>query len=428
MSLRKRLVNNGLASAGSIAWSALAQLISVPILTYVWGVERYGEWLMLITIPTYFALSDLGFTAAATSDMTMANARGDRRCVQGTFQSVWMLVLLSSLTILVLASPLLWSAADGSDAGSAGWQRHGSALFLLVVYSVAVLCSRVVLSGFRSTGNYAIGTYIYDAIQFLEAAFALLAAYFGADFVTCAGIYALTRILNFIVSYVVLMKLTPWLRLGLHHARLAEVKRLVSPAFAALAIPTALSINLQGTLLIAGYILGPVAVAILGPVRTASRITIQIIGVINRSSMPEFSSAAAKKDRDAIKKIVSLNVRSVVYFLVPGALAFAMLGGYLISIWSLGAIVPDPVFVCIVAVSMFIHGVWYFASNLLVSTNNHGRFGKALLPASMLGIAMGLVLSRYFGLNGLALSLVFSELVALAIIYPDFRKHIIVHD
>jgi O-antigen/teichoic acid export membrane protein len=425
MSLRKRLVNNGLASAGSIAWSALAQLISVPILTYVWGLERYGEWLMLITIPTYFALSDMGFTAAATSDMTMANARGDKNSVLATFQSVWVLVVLSSLTILVLASPLLLYSTDGGNAGSSWWQRHGSALFLLIVYSAAVLCSRVVLAGFRSTGNYALGTMIYDAIQFLEAGFALIAAYFGADFVVCASIYAATRALNFIVSYIVLVKFTPWLRIGVGYASFGEVKRLVSPAFAALAIPTALSINLQGTLLIAGYMIGPTAVALLGPVRTASRITIQIIGVVNRSSMPEFSSAAAKSDKNAISKIIAMNIRSVVFLLIPGALVFAILGGHFISMWSLGKIVPTTLFVSIISLSMLIHGVWYFASNLLVSTNEHGRFGRALLPASLLGMAMGLFLSRYFGLNGLALSLVFSELVALVILFPDFRRYIV---
>ncbi len=424
MSLRKRLVSNGFASAGSIAWSALAQLISVPILTLVWGAERYGEWLMLITIPTYFALSDLGFTAAATADMTMANARGDRRGVSATFQSIWALVLWSSLILLLLASPLLW-LSNRMVEGSEWWSRYGNVLFLLVAYSAAVLCSRVVLSGFRSTGNYAIGTLIYDAIQFLEAALALAAAYFGADFVVCAGIYLLVRVFNFVIGYIVMVKLTPWLRLGFRDARAGEIKRLVAPAFSALAIPTALSMNLQGMVLVAGYVVGPAAVAFLGPVRTASRITIQLIGVVNRATMPEFSSAVATKDTFALVSLIKLNVKSIALVLVPGALAFGFFGSGLVRFWSFGRIDPSAMFVSLIALSMLIHGIWFFASNLLVSINKHGRFGRFLLPASFCGVLVAFPLAMFGGLNGIALAIVISELLVVFIMWPDLKKTIL---
>jgi O-antigen/teichoic acid export membrane protein len=377
---------------------------------------------MLVTIPAYFALSDMGFTAAATSDMTMAHAKGLREQVCTTFQSIWALVVSCSVGLIALSSPLLLPR-EAMSAHLSWWPHEGSALFFMMVYSGGALCSRVVLAGFRSTGNYALGTIIYDAIQFLEGLAVLLAAYLGYGFAVCAIAYMVVRYLNLLVCYLVLRRVTPWMLLGFEKARKTEVKRLLKPALSALAIPTALALNLQGMVLIAGTVIGPVAAAMLGPVRTASRITIQLIGIINRATMPEFSSAVATGDKASLNRLLAINLRSVFFVLLPGAFLFGWFGDSLVGYWSGGKIRPDAVFVGLVAVSMFFHGLWFFASNLLVSINRHGRFGKLLLPVSIFAVGVTFPLSMNFGLLGLAIGIICSELLAVVLLVPDVRAN-----
>ncbi len=113
--MKRRLIGNGLANAGSIFWITVLQIVTVPVLVHAWGVNAYGVWLMITTIPTYFALSDLGFAAAATSDMTIAFARGERHRVVVTFQSVLLLGVAISAAALTRALPLnVWF---GSNVG-----------------------------------------------------------------------------------------------------------------------------------------------------------------------------------------------------------------------------------------------------------------------------------------------------------------------
>jgi hypothetical protein len=50
----------------------------VPVLASRWGLELYGQWLLLATLPQFLSMSDLGFATAAGTRMTMAVARGDR--------------------------------------------------------------------------------------------------------------------------------------------------------------------------------------------------------------------------------------------------------------------------------------------------------------------------------------------------------------
>lgn len=423
MSLRRRLVSNGIASAGSIGWTALAQLLSVPILTHFWGVEKYGGWLMIVTIPTYFALSDFGFTAAATTEMTMAFARGEREKLIKILHSVWVLMLVVSIAILCFSAPLLLFECNVSVACTGWFERNSQVLFVFSLYSCAVILSRVVLSAFRSTGNYALGTIVYDAIQFVEVGATLILAFWGYGYVECACAYFITRVVNILLSYIVLRRTTSWVHLGCEFATFQEVKRLFSPALSAFAIPSALSLNLQGMIVIAGYAIGPAAVALLAPVRTASRITIQIIGIINRACMPEFSSALAKNDVFSIQKILLLNLKIVSFALLPGAVFFSFLGSDLVAIWSVGKIAADSKFVGLIAVSMFLHGVWFFGSNLLVAVNKHEKFGRKLLPISVIAVGITLPLALLYAEIGLAIGVIVSEALVVILIYPELKNN-----
>lgn len=422
MSLKRKMMGNSVASAGSIGWSALIQLISVPILTSAWGLDKYGQWLMLSTIPTYFALSDLGFATAATSDMTMAFAKDRKDAVLSTFQSVWTLLVLISLLALLLCSPLLWGPMVGIASSFVLWPHESAALFWMIAYSAAALCSRVILAGFRSTGHYASGTILYDFIQFLEGVAALTVAYQGGSFVDCALAYFGVRLANILVCYVYLRHTVPWLYLGFSNARKSELQRLLNPALGAMAIPTALAINMQGMILIAGAVVSPAAAAVLGAVRTASRIAIQVVGIINRATMPEFSAALAQGNHSILSKLLKLNILSVVFVLLPGVLGFSVFGQYLVSLWSNSRIIPPEDFVVIMGLAMFFQGIWFFASNLLISINAHGAFARLLLPVSILSIIVSIPVARSFGLLGVGLVVMISEMIVAFGVMASIRS------
>ena len=67
------LGSNGFAQAVQI----VLQLLTVPLYSRFLGIERYGVWLLLTTVPAYLAFSDFGLTAASAADMTARLARGD---------------------------------------------------------------------------------------------------------------------------------------------------------------------------------------------------------------------------------------------------------------------------------------------------------------------------------------------------------------
>ena len=61
----RRLLQGFGASALYPIVTAIVQVLTVPIFLRFWGPGLYGEWLVLITVPQYMALSDMGFGSVA---------------------------------------------------------------------------------------------------------------------------------------------------------------------------------------------------------------------------------------------------------------------------------------------------------------------------------------------------------------------------
>ncbi|WP_158693531.1 lipopolysaccharide biosynthesis protein [Neorhizobium alkalisoli] len=421
MSVSRRIVSGSLANSAGIGMNALLQLLSVPVLASVWGVERYGLWMMLTTIPTYFALTDLGFVQAATSSMTMEIAAGQRQKALGTFQSASLLIFL----ICMAAVGLVGIAAAVIEYGSFGVPfQHMDVVLLLALFAALSLVSRMPLAALRASGHYAIGTISYDFLVLVEGLAALSTAFLGGGFAEVALCQLVMRSLNMVVLYALLRRQVSWLRYGFGHASIGDLRRLFKPAIAAMAIPVSLAINLQGTVLIIGAVLSPAAVALYTPVRTCSRLLVQIIGVVNRATMPELSKAFALADNRQLSGIIRINSLMIGCVLLPGALLFAFFGKEFVELWSGGHISPSRSFVVLMALATSVHGAWYFVSNMLLATNSHVSFARFSLGASLFTLLLTFVLCTVIGLDGAAIALIAGEaLCAVAAVRLFISRH-----
>jgi len=90
--LKTRLLKGIIANGIGQIVTVVIQAVSLPIFLHSWGKELYGEWLILSAIPAYLSLSDIGFSTAATNEMTMKVAQGDRAIALEVFQSIWLLI------------------------------------------------------------------------------------------------------------------------------------------------------------------------------------------------------------------------------------------------------------------------------------------------------------------------------------------------
>eukprot|EP01035_Chromulina_nebulosa_P019690 gene19690-25610_t len=390
----RRTALNTVANGVGIALNLSVQLISVAVLATQWGVDKYGTWLLFTTIPTYLALTDLGFFQAATNDIAIQVGAGDQNAALRTFHSITALFAVTCSIVISVASIC--------------------ALMLYYGIVQSPTWTRVPLAAFRGTGNYARGSLLFDTCGFLEVCSMLVSVLCGAGFIGAITTSIAIRILILIIYNILLVKTVPWITLGVKNASSADIGRLFYPAVGALGLPAALTINLQGTLLIIGALISPAAVAIFGTVRTATRIVVQVSAVVNRATMPEVSKSIGSQSNESLKKIIGINILVISLILIPGGIFFSLTGVALVKLWSNGHIVPSIEFVALMSVAMVIHGIWYMISNLILAANEHLAMTAKLLLASAGSVGFVAVGCRLAGLNGAAFGLGIGEFSSFA--------------
>lgn len=415
IALRSNKVFSGsVVNFASLGGQLVIQLASVPLLLAAFGPVNYGIWLLLSTIPVYFVMADLGLNTAATNDIALRSSE-DRAGINVVFQSV-LCVMVPTFVLLWLMVTIFVFATSGANSIWPEIVRPYLAVIpLLTFYAALYMIGTVPIAALRGTGHYARAQIMTDGAMHTESAAMLIVAVVSKNMVAAACAPGLVRLVATPFIYWEMRRLLPYVRLGWKDASRSEIMRLLRPALGNLALPAALSLSLQGTAMIVGAILGPAAVAIFVPVRTASRMAVQIAATVTRAVVPELATARGRNDRSAEQNYWRLMFRVRWLVLTPAAIGFALFGSWLVTVWSGGRIHAPPVFVMFMGVTILFHGWWYLNFLMLTASHEHVPVAKFVVGVCAVGLLMAGLLTPWFGLAGAALSVVLVDLALTAI-------------
>lgn len=423
MSLRRISLGVGANAYDKLAIAA-AQLAMVPVLAMQWGLGVYGAWLLLATIPSFLAISDLGFATAAGTKMTMAVARGERDEAVRLFHSAWLMVLASSALVGALALAAVAAApapvlpqAEGFPAGQAR-----ITLALLVGYGLVSLQASIFHAGLRCAGYLALGGVLNGTIVLAESAAAIAVALAGGSPAAVAAALLAARLVALAVHALLLRRTVPWLSIGLGRADRGEASRLVRPAAGVMALPLGQAFFLQGTVIALGAAAGGAAVPAFVAARTLSRVGLQVTQLVVRALMPEYSAAVARQDRGAQAAMLLATLASAALVLTPFALVLALAGPQLVELWTGGAIPVPPGLMPVMALTVVLGGYWNPLSNLILAMNRHESFSYAFAGLAFLSIPVSYLLAVPLGATGAALAIVIMDaLMCLLILHLGRR-------
>lgn len=401
------------------------QLVNVPIFAATLGVERYGIWLMLFTIPSYLLISDFGFAKAATTEINMRLAAGRVEEAQCTFQSSFavlvtlMAVLVPLIVAICFALPADWL---GSTAASSEEVRLTMLVFGL--YSMLVLGHSLLMGALQASGNFAVDSFALSLIWMLEAGLAVTGLLVGQSLAWAASGYLFGRLIAIIAYRFLLPRYAPKLRLGLTKARMSEARRLVKPAVTVMVLPTANALLLQLTTVIVGFAASTTVVPVFTTVRTLCRVGVQMGNIVTYAVMPEFGAARGRSDKAIQLKLAVLVTWVTAVILVPLALMLLLIGPEIIQLWTHGAVHPPFSVIAFMVLMMLANGFWTQFSNLLVAVNGQARFARALLVVTCVTVMVCLILARAFGATGGAMALALNDLLMCVIITRVFGREV----
>jgi O-antigen/teichoic acid export membrane protein len=411
MGAKSRLVAGFGATALGPLITALVQIVSVPLFLGAWGPRLYGEWLIMSAIPYYLSMTDMGFGTVAGNDMAMRAAKSDHEGALETFQSTWILVMGFSLVAAIMLSAIIVAAPVTS------WLhlnviQDGEArvvLLLLSAYSLGILQSSLLLSGFRSDKKYATGMAGVNSVRFLENVAMLLILSMGAGPVRVALAAAVVRLLGTVAVYFLLLRAVPWIRVGFASASLSRVKALTGPALAFMAFPAGNALSIQGITILIGLVLNPIAVATFTPMRTLSRFPYQIVDSVKNAAWPELSSAFGAEDWPLARKLHRACCQVAFWLALAAVLALAAFGPRLFKLWTHDRVQMDvPCFYVLLAV-VIASSLWNTSSAVSIAANLHQQLAMQYLAGTAGSLFLAYFLMPHFGLLGVALALLATD-------------------
>lgn len=416
-----RIVHNLGANALAQGINVLGQLLTVPIFLYFWGKELYGEWLLLSTIPAYFAMNDVGFANTGATEMTVLVARNERDAALEVFQSIWMLISVSSLVFLTgLAAFLMWAPVEDWLNITLLSHRGVVLITLLLLCQVAVSQQTgLIQAGFRCEGATALGVNWSNVVRLVELLMTAGMIAGGGKPLGVAGAVLVIRLAGAAFMRAHLYRIAPWLSFGRRHARFAQIRALAGPAFAFMAFPLGYALKNQGIVIVIGRFLGPVAVVVFTTARTLTNAAFQLMGIIHSSVWPEMSAAFGAGDLYLAKGLHRHSCRVSFWLSLGAAAGLFFLGDRIYRLWIHGKVEFHlPLFYTLLMV-IVANSLWYTSSMVPMAINRHQRTALWFL----VGTGMSLVLATWmlprFGLAGAGSALLVIDVVMLLHVLPN---------
>jgi O-antigen/teichoic acid export membrane protein len=411
------LANIGANGLGQI-FQLLIQLVSVPIYVHSLGTERYGVWLLFVTLPTFFTVSDLGLTVSFGNDMTARVARGDLAGTRTTYRALTRSLLslaaaLVTLTMLLLGlvfPEILAAAAKACDG------QPLTVLGLIIAYGLGVLHCGATFAGFRATGEFSVAAYRMQWIALAEAMAAVAMAVAGLGLPAMAAALAAVRIAGAIWLWWLLRRRHPFLFAGSTTSLRERGLALLPAAVAAFALPLSNLLVLQASVVLIGMLAGAAAVPAYTATRTVTRLALQIGMIVNNASLPDFTAAHARNEEERKQDLLALSILAACLTVLPAALVIFPFGSTLVGIWTDQRITSPDLLVAAMGLSMVVSGYWLPLSNFLLAIGRQASFSWIYLLIALIALAVGALAIPSLGATGIAWAIALADCLMLGVI------------
>lgn len=416
--LFKRVISGVGANIFGNGITVIIQLVSLPVFLNFWSLAEYGNWLMLSAIPVYFSIADVGMASVAMNKMTMLSAAEEHDESDTVFQSALALMLItvsavgviSFLTIAVL------------DVGLVSDVTNKFTLGILIVVALANVFCGLFDAVFRSSGEYAKGTYMINGARLIEWVGGVIGLLVAGTFIATAIGMLIGRTLCMLYLYFYCAIKYPLFRWRIARARMETIRTLFIPALSFMAFPIGSAISIQGMTLLVGGMFGAVYLAMFSAYRTLSRVIVQLLFAINRSLWPEFSRLYGLGDYVTLYRLYrkSLLVGVVSASLV--ALLILHFGAEIIQRWTHGEITMNYQLFNLFVLVAVITSLGQVGTILLSATNAHVKYSMVYMAVSCATLICAFLLSTEFGDLGPVFALIACEVVLVVIAYKYVKR------
>lgn len=416
--LARRLASGTAANLLGKLWIVLQQIVSIPLLTGYWGVEGYGLWLLVSTVPAYILVADFGLAPTLGVSLAGALARGEVRHATTLLRTASVLVLVLTTVFAIVAASVAFLLA-GSGAWTTTSVAPGEialAVTAMSVHAVLMAQMHVINSVYRATYRYVRGTLALDLIVPLELAALVTVVAGGGTIAAAALALLLVRSLGLLLYYRDAVRLEPWASIRPALPARAAIDELLHPSLASFALTLSGVFSIHGMTLAVAAVAGPAAVATFGAARVLTRAPLQFSGLVTRATLPELTRAALSHDLLTSRRLHWLGVGSAMLIMVPFFVVMLVMGPVVLAQLSGADIVASPLLLGLLSAAATFNAIWTAASTPLTAQNRQAAFAYWYVLLCTLGLGVAVFVHSFPTLLVTAAAMAVVEALMLGIV------------
>jgi O-antigen/teichoic acid export membrane protein len=425
MSETKRIFSGFVASSYSHIVTIFHQIILVPFFLSSWGTQYYGEWLVLIALPMYMSLSEVGVTNTAASEICMLAGKNKEEEVAKIYTSSWYLsvgfavILAISLYLIFLIFEhigIYKFVAIGPNEARVGFCLYTYYMFLTVVCAATMPI-------YKYAQKFPLSEYINNTTRLIEVfaiAITLMAKH--SLLVMMLGMVTI-RMIGFIVLFLTAKKIAPFISLKFENVVRVNVRGMIKPAMNYSLLSIAVNLLPQAFIIGLGNIFSSQVVVVYSMTKTLARSGCALLHAFTNSLRVELSHLSGDSGWDKVFKLID---KSSFYYLIF-AIVYIAIGTFtadlIFKIWSGKNIHVDPLMFFIVSATSMIQAIWMLYFSAFTAVNRHAKLSQIYSAISLLSLVAAFCLPLPKNID-LYLSFVLAaELIMLAVLYVEYRNY-----
>ena len=394
---KKRLKNNILSGFSTDLVQIFTQVAFAPLMIFFWGLENFGIWLFLLSIPNIFLIFNLNFSGASANEMTMYNSKKNYTKSNEVFQNS-IIFTLCNIIFFTLIMLIFYTFKDFEFSVlkniKTGDLKLILALLILTIY--LNFFNSLFSIGLQSYGKHYIVFNVSNLTDLLSKAFIVLSGIFFSSLVVPSIVYFIFILTKFFLNFYFFLINKKNIYFSFKYVSRKNLLRLFKLSIGHTSHMASNLINHSGIIFILGIFYNPYIVGYIATVKTLFYFfPIRFFTKLNHILYYEIARLYAMKKYKLLKNNF-LNYIKFIFLLVICFIIMSLtMGPYVYDLWLNSKYQLSFLLLLIIVLEASFFTIKHSISSLLDSINKNILLGVSELIIISLSIIL-FYLNSYF--------------------------------
>ena len=429
-SQKGRIKKNIFSGFSTEIFQIVSQIFFAPLMILFWGVDNFGIWVFLLSIPNVLLVFNLNFTDAAIHELTKFRVQKKYNKAQEIFQNSLVLVFINIVFFSFLAFVFyFFSQRDISILKD----FNDKDLYLILIFLVGSIYLNLFASIFTAVlHSYGKLHYGYNVSLFTDLFSKILIALSGLYFdtlVIASIIFFIFTIIKFFLNFYYFLLYKNYLQLSFKFVNLKKILHLSKLSVGHTADILTNVVKNSGIIIILGIFYDPYIIGYIATVRTLFYFfPVRFFNKLNNVVYFEFSKLYSENKFIIIKKALFSYFKLVLFLLIVFFFLSIFFGPSIYSLWLSNKYILENSLFFLILIDVLFFIMRSSLISLFSATNKNIILGLSDLVLIVITVLM-IYLFSYLGYSYvlsfvfLALSSFVSLLVGIFMFNKFFKKN-----